>query len=101
EAERARTGGRERIDREDVGADLGEHRGERQRRGTERVVEHHIERAGLEPLRVDRVLERSRVELERTRWEDDVADVAGERAPELLACEQTLELRLAQLARAR
>ena len=53
--------------------------------------------ASLQPVGVDAALERGRVELERAGREHDVADVAGERAPEVLAVEQPLDLALRRL----
>ena len=85
---------RERVDGEDVCADLCEHRRHDQRRRTERVVEHHLERPLAQPALVDARLERGRVVLERAGREHDVADVAGERAAEVLALEQPLDLAL-------
>ena len=50
--------------------------------------------AALQAGGVDAALERGRVVLHRARREPDVADVAGEGAPEVLAVEQALDLAL-------
>ena len=50
-----------------------------------RVVEHDLEPAALQPVGVDAALERGRVVLDGAGREHDVADVARERAAEVLA----------------
>ena len=76
---------RVRVDREHLGTELGQHRRHHDRRGAGRVVEHDLERRFLEARAVDALLERGRVELDRSGREHDVADVARERAAVVLA----------------
>ena len=88
-------GGGERVDRQHLGAQLGQHVGHGEAGRAVGVVDHHLEAALGDRLHVDGLLERHRVLLERPGHQVDVADVGGADPTEVLTGEQPLDLALA------
>ena len=84
-------GGRERVDRQHVGTELGEQVGHHERDRAEPVVDHDLQVGGRDPLEVDRGLDGRGVVLERPGHVVDVADLGREHPPIVLTVENPFE----------
>ena len=85
------------VDDEHLDPDPAQQAGQHQRRHPAGAVDHDLEPGLLDPAQVDGAHQVLHVGLDGPRREGQVADLAGERAPELLALEHAFELALGGL----